>query len=397
MHPSLSWSPTREIVMLTNRRTFLLAAGGAGLALAGAGGWFAVTRRPVRAQAAWDDVKTAAADVRLDAFRHAILAPNAHNRQPWQVRLVGLDEAIIGCDLARRLPHTDPFDRQTVIGFGCFLELARMAAAQRGVRVDMQLFPAGEPVRRLTDAPVARLRFVADEAVAKDPLFSAITLRRSSKVPFDMTRAVEAPAIAALLQASGAAGNAFASVEAAVVADLRALTWRACSIEAGTARTHQESVDLMRIGRAEIEADPDGIALGGVVIEALARAGQLSRAQLADPASRAFKAGVDRYRTMLELTPGYLWITSPGNSRADQIAAGRAYVRANLAVAASGFCMHPVSQALQEYPEMAGEFAALHQRLAVAAPGRIQMLARLGFGPAVEPAARWPLRSRLMA
>ena len=104
----------------------------------------------------------------------------------------------------------------------------------------------------------------------------------------------------------------------------------------------------------------------------------MSRAQLADPDSRAFKAGIDSYRDMLERTPGYLWITSPGNTRADQIAAGRAYVRANLAAAAAGRGIHPVSQALQEYPEMAGELAALHQRLAVAAPRRIQMLARLG-------------------
>ncbi len=34
-------------------------------------------------------------------------------------------------------------------------------------------------------------------------------------------------------------------------------------IEAQTARTHKESVDLMRIGKAEIEATPDGIALAG--------------------------------------------------------------------------------------------------------------------------------------
>ena len=152
----------------------------------------------------------------------------------------------------------------------------------------------------------------------------------------------------------------------------------------------------MRIGRAEIEADPDGIALGGVVIEALAHAGQLSRAQLADPDSRAFKAGIDRTAPCSRgrrATSDH----QPRQQPADQIAAGRAYVRANLAAAASGLCMHPVSQALQEYPEMAGELAALHQRLAVAAPRRIQMLARLGFGPAVEPAARWPLQSKLMA
>jgi hypothetical protein len=166
-------------------------------------------------------------------------------------------------------------------------------------------------------------------------------------------------------------------------------------IEATTPRTWRESVDLMRIGRSEIEASPDGIALGGAALEALALAGQISRKSLADPTSRAFRSGVDRYRAMLEQTPSYLWITTPGNSRSDQIAGGRAYVRANLAAAASGLGMHPVSQALQEFPEMATELDAIHARLGIKAPQRVQMLARVGHAAAVDASARWPLEAKL--
>ncbi len=113
-----------------SRRTVVRGIGGTGLALVGAGGLFAVTRTPERALAPWAAIEDPPpADVRLDAFRHAILAPNPHNRQPWLIKLVGVDEALIFCDLERRLPETDPFDRQILIGFGCFLELARIAAA----------------------------------------------------------------------------------------------------------------------------------------------------------------------------------------------------------------------------------------------------------------------------
>ena len=92
-----------------SRRTFIKAVGGAGLALIGVGGTFAASRTPNRALLPWgelDDVPPA--DVRLDAFRHAILAPNPHNRQPWLIRLTGQDQAEIFCDLDRRLPQTDP-------------------------------------------------------------------------------------------------------------------------------------------------------------------------------------------------------------------------------------------------------------------------------------------------
>ena len=111
--------------------------------------------------------------------------------------------------------------------------------------------------------------------------------------------------------------------------------------------------------------------------------------------SRAFRSGTDRYRAILEQTPSYLWVTTPGNSRPDQVAGGRAYVRANLAAAASGVSMHPVSQALQEFPEMAVEFDALHARLGINAPQRVQMLARVGYAAAVDASARWPLEAKL--
>jgi hypothetical protein len=344
---------------------------------------------------AWDAAKATSSDPRLDVFRHAILAPNPHNRQPWQIQLIGRDEAVITCDLDRRLPQTDPFDRQITIGFGCFLELARIAAAERGLRMDATLFPQGEPVPRLTAAPIARLRFVPDPGVAKDPLFGAILIRRSSKVPFDSSRAVDAGTLDALTRAGGDGAAAFASRDPALVADLRALTWRAWMMEATTPRTWQESVDLMRIGRSEIEANPDGIALGGAVLEALALVGQISRKALANPSSRAFRSGVDRYQAILGQTPSYLWITTAGNGRFAQIATGRAYVRANLIAAASGLSMHPVSQALQEFSEMAIELNALHARLGIIAPQRIQMLARVGYGAAVEASARWPLEAKL--
>ncbi len=148
--------------MNPSRRNLLMSAGGAGLALLGAGAAFAATRTPHRALAPWQ--VSPADDVRLHAFRHAILAPNPHNRQPWLITLIGKDEALIHCDLDRRLPVTDPFDRQITIGFGCFLELARIAAAERGVSLAIREFPEGMPDAsgRLDGRPIAHLKFAGE-------------------------------------------------------------------------------------------------------------------------------------------------------------------------------------------------------------------------------------------
>jgi hypothetical protein len=377
----------------TSRRQFLYAAGGAALALTGAGAVFTVTRTPSRALQPWRDTSSEVADPRLLAFRYAILAPNPHNRQPWQIELVGSDAAVIRCDLDRRLPETDPYDRQITIGFGCFLELARIAATSRGLRMDITAFPDGTPEapERLDRRPVAKVSFVRESAATVDPHFKAIVSRRTTKVPFDLSRQVSAQTLDMLRE-----GGAEASADQGLVAKLRQLTWDAWMIEAQTARTFKESVDLMRIGKSEIEANPDGIALGGPLIEALALSGQISRASLADPSSSAFKAGIDKYRPIIATAMGYAWIVTTGNSRLDQLEAGRRYVRMNLAANAAGLSVHPVSQALQEYPEMREQFKTARSHLGVASGSTLQMLARLGYAETQPPAPRWPLESKVL-
>jgi hypothetical protein len=59
--------------------------------------------------------------------------------------------------------------------------------------------------------------------------------------------------------------------------------------------------------------------------------------------------------------------------------------------------MQPLSQALQEYPEMAGHYSDMRRALGVGAGETLQMFVRLGYGPAVEPAPRWPYESRIRA
>jgi len=377
------------------RRNLLISAGGGTLALLGAGTVFAATRTPHRALAPWSAPAAPSGDLRLDVFRHAILAPNPHNRQPWLITLIGKNEALIHCDLDRRLPVTDPFDRQITIGFGCFLELARIAAAEKGVGLAVSEFPEGMPdaSARLDGRPIAHLKFAGD--ARPDPLFGVISIRRSTKAPFDTERPVSQAAIASLAAEGSARARVGGTNELPLVKDLRTLTWTAWMVETNTHAAFKESVDLMRIGKAEIEANPDGIALGGTMLEAMALAGLLSREQMLNTTSTAFRAGIDKYRPIVNTAMGYSWIVTPGNTRSDQLEAGRVYVRTNLQAARAGLSMHPVSQALQEFPEMAKARDDVRGRLSVAAGDTLQMLARLGYAAPAMPSARWPVESRI--
>lgn len=377
-----------------NRRLFLLSTAGAGLTLAVGATAFALTRTPTSAVEPWRRAGVQRDDPRLFVVTHAILAPNPHNRQPWIVELTGPRTMTLWCDLDRRLPMTDPFDRQIVIGLGCFVETAALAASAIGYRLDVLPFPDGEPRPRLDQRPVARLELVPSSTPA-DPLFAHIRDRRSTKRPFDPARPVPDAAAVRLSALSGGGLTLSTVSDPDMVQQLRALSWRAWEIEATTARTHKESVDLMRIGRAEIEANPDGIALGGPMLEALAIAGQLSRSHLLDPASSASQQGFGLYRDMLAATPSYLTVVSGDDTRAGQLTAGRGYMRANLLATALGLALHPISQALQEYAEMDGLRSRLDGMLGIKAPNRLQMLARLGYGPSVAPTPRWAAETRI--
>jgi hypothetical protein len=93
---------------------------------------------------------------------------------------------------------------------------------------------------------------------------------------------------------------------------------------------------------------------------------------------------------------GFFWIATEDNDRQAQIAAGRAYVRANLAATGEGVALQPLSQALQEFPEMAASYDELAAELAAPAGMRVQMFVRTGYAAPVKGSPRWPLASRLV-
>ena len=366
--------------MSYSRRKALSLIGGGTVLAAGLGGavW-ANTRSPSRALEPWE-VAGAPDDPRLAALSYAILAPNPHNLQPWMVGLEGTDTATLWRDPSRGLPMTDPADRQIVIGLGCFLEQARIAATMTGHEVETALWPDGP------DGPVAAMRFAS--GAARDPLADAIMDRRSCKEPFGSTALSEGD-IAALAAEADRIVTDPAEVEA-----IRAITLEAWTIEAHTPRTMKESADLMRFGRRQIEANPDGIDMGGAMLEGLHLAGLLDAEEVVDPGSMAFAEGARMYDEMLRATPAYAVIVGPDGPE-DRIEAGRRYLRLNLAATGAGVSMHPVSQALQEFPEMASPYAAIHGILAPDG-GTVHMLARAGYGPAVPRTPRWPLEAKML-
>ena len=347
--------------------------------------------------AAWRDPGRGETDIRRFALAHAILAPNPHNRQPWLVQLVSDDRLILRADLTRLLPETDPFDRQIVIGFGTFLELLDLAAASRGWRTETQVWPAGEPGVRLDARPVAEVRFVRDAEARPDPLLAQVLNRRTNRLPYDRDHRVAEPDLSGLQAAASPGVRVGATAAPARLAMLRPIVLDGYRIEAATPGPYRENVEAMRIGAAEIAEHRDGISLSGAGIEIGRSLGVVTREAFLRPDSFArgeFTKGGDAWA---ETSMAFAWLTTPGNSRTDQIAAGRAYLRLNLLATQRGLALQPWSQVLQEYPAMRDAYRRIHEALEVEAPARIQMLVRLGHAEVPPPAPRRGLAAQLVA
>ena len=151
-------------------------------------------------------------------------------------------------------------------------------------------------------------------------------------------------------------------------------------------------VEIMLLNLAETVTNSPGVRDAKL---ALRTGGSRSLAVLLTTMPRCVPSMLAGMREAFFATPAFFWLATPGNSRELQIAAGRAWVRAHLAATALGLSVQPISQTLQEYPEMTDHRARIHA--ALAQDGEVlQMLGRLGYGPGAGPAPRWPLETRML-
>lgn len=382
-----------------NKRKFLKIAGSTSLIFAATGigaGAFIATRTPHAALLPWKTAGFEYSDPMRRALSYAILAPNPHNRQPWVIDLKSDTEAVLRCDLQRLLPATDPFSRQIVIGLGCFLELFALAASHNGYRAQITLFPDGEPGEQLNAGVIAHLALVQDPQIEPDPLFLQTLHRHTNREPYDVSRSISHKVLLDITSAANSDVIAGGVKQAEQLDNLRKLAREALRGEILDPVAFQESIDLMRIGRKEIEANPDGLSLSGAFLETLSLVGALNREVLADTDSSSFQIGLDMADEQALTAMGFVWINTEGNKRQHQVAAGRSYMRLALRATGLGLAMQPMSQALQEYATMKPHYKRIHEMLSHKAQERIQMLARIGYAKKVSPAPRWTLSTKIM-
>jgi hypothetical protein len=280
-----------------------------------------------------------------------------------------------------------------MMSHGTFIELVDITSRERGLRADIELFPQGEfGPEKIDERPVARIRLKTDPNVVKDPLFGQILKRHTNREAYDIKKAVPAKVVQNMAGCMKPYPIRFGFVgldQTDAIQKHRAIAAEAWRIELTTPSKILETYKVLRVGAGEIAKYRDGISINDPFLSLLVRLGLFDRSKAPKPNDSAIVDQIENFNKNLELTPGFLWMITEGNGRTVQVNAGRAYVRVQLTGTAQGISMQPLQQALQEYPEQQGPYGDIHNFLNAPSPrNTVQMWARLGYGPQIEPAPR---------
>jgi hypothetical protein len=274
----------------------------------------------------------------LGAVAAAILAANPHNTQPW-IFHVTTDSIQLFSDPSRRTGTLDALDREHHIGLGCALENLVLAAAARGYRATVTLFPdATDPTH------VAAVALTAS-APEQSTLHDAIGDRRSNRGPY--TASVVAPDVLVALDSVSAGPDGVTVRWFTTPADLSvlgALIIDATHAIVGDEEQSTDSFAWFRNNRDDIDTHMDGLTLDAQGLSPMV----LAAAKILPGTSRT--AGdsfwLDQTRTVHTATAaayGVVMVANPDDPP-QQLNGGRLLQRIHLAATVQGLGLQHMNQ-----------------------------------------------------
>ncbi|MGG6314138.1 Acg family FMN-binding oxidoreductase [Paenibacillus macerans] len=337
-------------------------------------------------------------DPRIRLAAHGLLAANGHNMQPWKIKLDGNDPMAFDlyADNERLPDKVDPLARQMMVTHGTFLEYVRIAGQRWGYRVDIQLFPQGEYDERnllasMAAKPVARIE-LERTAPRAEPLYDFLFLPDTNRGAYESGQ-LTAEEIKSLenvnTDARGISVTIYQDTEN--VEKLGGYAMKAAAVEAGVNRVMAESEVIFRANEREKNKYCYGFSVEGQGSSGIMRHLMQGLVTLF-PSMNTGKAAADTFMKSaaksVDSTSAYAMIVTSDNTRTSQVESGMAYSKLILEAHRLGLALQPLSQALEEYPEMQELYQGIHREYAHEG-GTIQMLVRVG-----RPTREAPLSMR---
>ncbi|GKU25061.1 hypothetical protein [Clostridium folliculivorans] len=323
-------------------------------------------------------------DKRIKLISNGILAASGHNMQPWVIRL-DQDKNVFYLYANSDLLTTevDPFARQTMITQGTFLEYVVVSGEHLGYKVSIDFFPKGQYDEQNLDSsmkekPVAKVTI--SESKNKDSkLYDFMFFPDTNREIYKKTNLAKEQEDT-LINLSNEDVKITVLDDGNSLKKLGAYAMKGAEIEANIHRMNEESAKVFRVNEYEKNKYRYGYSFEGQNITGLKK--YLMQGIITLIASiNSEKASSDIYinstKTAVENTPAYGMVITKNNSRIEQVKSGMIYSSLVLNAHALGLVMQPLSQVLEEYPEMKDQYVNFHKDYANKGE-TIQMLFRIG-------------------
>lgn len=332
-------------------------------------------------------------DPRVRLTAAGLLAANNHNMQPWKVKLDKEDPMVfyLYADSLRTTKEVDPLYRQMMITQGTFLEYVRVAGEKEGFQTEITIFPEGEYeendiLSSMDKKPVAKITLVPAKQ-EESPLYNGIYLADTNRGNYKM-EAPDASQISQLLKLPNQ--DSLSITLYTDQTDLNKIgnyVMESATIEAGVTRAMDESNAIFRANEKEKNKYRWGYSVEGQGASGFKRY-LLQGLITMFPSINEGKGASDNFihytKTAVDHTAAYAVITTSSNTRTDQVLSGMLYSRMILTGHTMGLAMQPLSQVLEEYPEMKQPYDNF--RNDYAGQGQtVQMLLRIGKPETVAP------------
>ena len=314
---------------------------------------------------------------------YAVAAPSPLNTQPWRVMLLGPCLLDLYPDTGRLLPAIDPTLRQVYLSCGAFIENLEIAAGEAGFRPEISLFPSGwAGISPTPDQPVARIELTSNGSVESDPLFCCLHTRHTNRRIYT-AREILPETFSALAGSFDPQFTSFGfSADSSFREELAGYLRTALEVELSESDRFEERLSYVRINDPTGDKRRDGY--GSTELGLYGITGWLSRIRILitpDGSKNRYarKLLIRLIEKQSESAAAFGWIVTRGNSRYDQIRAGRAYDRLHLTAASLGLSLQPMTSILEPYSGMEGLARNFRDLLGIPDTHTVQMVFRLGY------------------
>jgi hypothetical protein len=248
--------------------------------------------------------------------------------------------------------------------------------------VEINLFPMGEydnTKESMKSKPVAKITLKKSEVI-NDPLYNSIFMPDTSRVAYTHKKLSSKQ----INEIQGLSDDTDVSIvfyhDPQNSSTFGTIALESAQIESNIKRINDENEKLFRANEYQKNQYRYGFSLEGQGMSGIQMyftEGLLTLIPSLNDEKSANEMFINQTQNAFDNTPAYVLIITKNNDRTSQVKAGILYSRFQLTAETMGFSVQPLSQSLEEYPEMSGIYHKIHQQFAPEG-STIQMLVRVG-------------------